>query len=114
VRTYMFREAKLPAVQHQLTERDEFLVEIRARLAQAQQYHKLHYDQKHREVEFQVGHWVWLRLISHPLASLDVCGRGKLSPKYFRPFRVLERIGEVAYGQLQLVPKFKMISMLGY
>jgi hypothetical protein len=44
---------------------------------------------------------VWLRLISHPLASLDVRGRSKLSPKYFGPFNVVERIGTVAY-KLQL------------
>jgi hypothetical protein len=50
-------------------------------LEQAQQYYKLHYDRKHREVEFQVGQLVWLGLISRPLASLEVQGRGKLGPK---------------------------------
>jgi hypothetical protein len=99
--TYTTGEARLPAVQQQLTMRDEFLVETKERLEQAQQYYKLHYDRKHREVEFQVGQWVWLRLISRPLASLEVQGRGKLGPKYFGPFMVLERIGEVAY-KLQL------------
>jgi hypothetical protein len=101
VRAYMTGEARLPAVHQQLTVRDEFLVETKERLEHTHQYYKLHYDRKHREVEFQVGQWVWLRLISRSLASLEVQGRGKLGPKYFRPFMVLERIGEVAY-MLQL------------
>jgi hypothetical protein len=101
VRAYMTGEAKLPAVQHQLMECDEFFVEVKERLVQAQQYHKLHYDRNHREVEFQVVQWVWLCLISRLLASLDVQGQGKLGPKYFGLFVVVEHIGEVAY-QLQL------------
>jgi hypothetical protein len=48
----------VPAVQQQLQERDEFLLEIRERLEQAQQCYKGFYDQKHREVEFAVGDWV--------------------------------------------------------
>jgi hypothetical protein len=101
VRTYTSGEAKLSVVQHQLSERDEFLVETRERLEQAQNYYKLYYDRKHQEVEFQVGQWVWLRLISQPLALLDVRGRRKLGPKYFGTFKVVEWIGTVAY-KLQL------------
>lgn len=33
---------------------DEFLVEIRERLEQAQQYHKSQYDKQHREVTFHI------------------------------------------------------------
>jgi hypothetical protein len=44
-----------------------------------------------------VGHWVWLRLLNRPLASLDVRDRSKLGPKYFRAFKVIERIGTVTY-----------------
>jgi hypothetical protein len=101
VRTYTSGEAKLSVVQHQLSERDEFLVETRERLEQAQNYYKLYYDRKHQEVEFQVGQWVWLRLISQPLALLDARGRRKLGPKYFGTFKVVKWIGTVAY-KLQL------------
>jgi hypothetical protein len=52
--------AHVPAVQEQLRERDEFVLEIRERLKQAQQRYKGFYDRKHREVEFAVGDWVWL------------------------------------------------------
>jgi hypothetical protein len=49
--------------------RDEFLMEIRERLEQAQSYQKLQYDRNHREVEFQPGQWIWLRLLHRPMAS---------------------------------------------
>jgi hypothetical protein len=91
----------VPAVQEQLRERDEFVLEIQERLEQAQQCYKGFFDLKHREVEFAVGDWVWLQLIHQPLASLDVRGRGKLGPKFYGPFRVLEKIGDVVY-RLQL------------
>jgi hypothetical protein len=77
-------------------------LEIWERLEQAQQCYKGFYDRKHREVEFAVGDWVWLRLIHRSLASLDVRGRCKLRPKFYGPFQVLEQIGDVAY-RLQLL-----------
>jgi hypothetical protein len=57
----------------------------------------MHFDHKHRVVEFQTGDWVWLRLLHRPIASLDNIGRSKLGPKFYGPFRVTERIGKVAY-----------------
>jgi hypothetical protein len=86
LRTYSPSEARLPAVDAQLKERDEFLEEICDRLEQAQHHHKEYYDRKHRPVDFKVGQWVWLRLLHQPMASLEVKGHGKLGPRYFRPF----------------------------
>jgi len=55
LRAYEQGEARLPAVEQQLLERDEFLAEVRDRLEQAQQYSKVQYDRKHRELSFRVG-----------------------------------------------------------
>ncbi|WVZ89345.1 hypothetical protein U9M48_035766 [Paspalum notatum var. saurae] len=97
VRPFQPDSATLPAVEQQLVDRDEFLAEIRDRLEQAQQYHKAQYDRRHRDVMFSPGQWVWLRLIHRPAASLDVRGRSKLGPRFYGPFKILERIGQVAY-----------------
>jgi hypothetical protein len=61
----------------------------------------LQYDRKHREIEFQSGQWVWLRLLHRLMASLEIKGKGKLGPKFNGPFKILERVGDVAY-KLQL------------
>jgi hypothetical protein len=104
---YTAGEARLPAVHNQLMDRDEFLQEIHKRLEQAQQRYKGAYDKDHRDVQFQVGQWVWLRLLHRPVASLDVKGKGKLGPKFFSPFNIVESIGEVAY-RLQLPANAKL------
>jgi transposase InsO family protein len=97
VRSYTPGEARLPAVERALKDRDEFLAEVKDRLEQAQQHYKAVYDRSHRPVEFVPGQWVWLRLLHRPVASLQVTGRGKLGPKFFGPYQVLQRVGDVAY-----------------
>ncbi|WVZ68005.1 hypothetical protein U9M48_017002 [Paspalum notatum var. saurae] len=84
-----------------LHSRDEILAEARQRLLQAQHLSKKYYDAAHRDLELQVGDWVWLLLLHRTAQSLDIRPKGKLGPRYAGPFRVLERIGAVAY-RLQL------------
>lgn len=93
--------AKTETVDTMLTDRDQFLTEVRSRLIQAQEYGRRQYDAHHRSVEFQVGDWVWLRILHRPMQSLVPGSRGKLSPRYAGPFQILERLGQVAY-RLQL------------
>ena len=80
-----------------LQDREAFLADVRERLQQAQNYAKRYYDSHHRDLTFDVGDWVWLRLLHHPAQSLlpDRCS--KLSPHYAGPYQVQERVGDVAY-----------------
>ncbi|XP_074347673.1 uncharacterized protein LOC141686543 [Apium graveolens] len=63
----------------------------------AQQRMKNAYDSGHRELTFSVGEWVWLRL--QPYRQLTIARQNyhKLLPKYFGPYRILAKIGVVAY-----------------
>jgi hypothetical protein len=100
--SYSLGEARLPTVDAQLWDCDEFLAEVRERLEQAQQQHKAFYDHKHRQLDFVVGKWAWLCLLHRLIASLDIKGRRKLRPNFFGPFQVMEKIDNVAY-RLQLL-----------
>jgi hypothetical protein len=65
-------DVHLPAVHHQLLDRDEFLLQVRECLEQAQHQYKDQYDRKHIELQFMRGDWVWLCLLHRPMAFLDV------------------------------------------
>jgi hypothetical protein len=95
--SYEQGQSRVPSVDTQLVERDSFLAEIKERLLHAQEIMKGNYDAHHRHVEFQVGAWVWLRLHHGITTTLNDKAKGKLAPKYYGPFGVLEHIGTVAY-----------------
>jgi hypothetical protein len=69
---------------------------IRENLKIAQSRQKSYADPKRREVVFEVGDYAYLR-VSPIRGLLRFSIRGKLSPRFIRPFQVLERQGEVAY-----------------
>ena len=69
-----------------LQDRNVFLADVRECLQQAQNYAKRHYDAHHRDLTFDVGDWVWLRLLHRPAQSLLPGRRNKLSPRYAGPY----------------------------
>ena len=96
IRSYEPGDTRVAAVARTMEEREEFLADVRHRLEQAQAVQKKYYDQGHRAVTYQVGEWVLLRLRHRSPASLATDSTGKLKPRFYGPYRVLELINEVA------------------
>ena len=86
---------------------NEAIEKIRARMLTAQSRQKSYADPKRRNVEFQVGDYVFLRV--SPWKGVRRFGKkGKLSPRYVGPFEILEKIGQVAY-RLALPPALSAV-----
>jgi hypothetical protein len=69
---------------------------IRENLRIAQSRQKSYVDDKRRDVVFQEGDYVYLKV--SPIRGLHRFKvKGKLSPRFIGPFKILERVGEVAY-----------------
>ena len=69
---------------------------IKQRLETAASRQKSYADLKRKDVEFQVGDYVFLKV--SPMKGVMMFGKkGKLAPRYIGPFEILERIDMVAY-----------------
>nr|GFB78885.1 hypothetical protein [Tanacetum cinerariifolium] len=77
-------------------EMTEEIVQIKQRMQAAHDRQKSYADLKRKPMEFQVGDKVMLKV--SPWKRVVRFGkRGKFNPRYVGPFKVLERIGDVAY-----------------
>ena len=90
----------------ELSERDEALNQLKAHLLRAQQQMKTYANKKRREVKFKVGEWVFLKLRPHRQQSVVKRINAKLAARFYGPFKIITRVGEVAY-KLQLPEQSK-------
>ncbi|GJW58394.1 putative reverse transcriptase domain-containing protein [Tanacetum coccineum] len=89
---------------HDMTEK---IVQIKNRLLTARSRQKSYADKRTKPLEFEVDDMVLLK-VSPWKGTVRFRKREKLSPRYIRPFRIIARIGPVAYT-LELPKELKGI-----
>ena len=83
-----------------LLEAEENIKMVRENLKIAQSRQRSYADTRRRELSFEVGDFVYLKV--SPIRGVRRFGvKGKLAPRYIGPYQILARRGEVAY-QLSL------------
>ncbi|XP_070010741.1 uncharacterized protein [Nicotiana sylvestris] len=69
---------------------------IKEQLKTAQSRQNSNSDVRRRDIEFKEDDWVFLKVFS--LKDIMQFGKkGKLSPRYVGPYRIIQRIGHMAY-----------------
>ncbi|GKD13577.1 putative reverse transcriptase domain-containing protein [Tanacetum coccineum] len=82
-----------PEIIHETTEK---IVQIRQRLQAARDQQISYAIVRRKPLEFQVGDLVMLKVLPRKGVIL-FRKRGKLNPRYIRPFKILKRVDPVAY-----------------
>ena len=93
----------MEAVDEFLSDRESIFAELKKKLQKAQLAMKHTPDRKCRDVHFDIGDLVMVRLQPQRQSSIIGQQRGsfKLNKKYYGPFKVLDQIGPATY-KLQL------------
>ncbi|XP_038719862.1 uncharacterized protein LOC120012501 [Tripterygium wilfordii] len=99
--SYVPNTTKVQAVDDHLRTRDTILKDLRQHLRIAQDCMKSKVEQRRREVVFDVGDMVFLKLQPYRQSTVSFWSSLKLAPRYFGPYPIMEHIGVVAY-RLQL------------
>nr|XP_009796651.1 PREDICTED: uncharacterized protein LOC104243196 [Nicotiana sylvestris] len=83
---------------------------IQRHLKMAQSCQKSYSDVRHRDLEFQVDDWVFLKV--SPIKGIMGFGKkGKLSPRYIGLYRILQRIRQKFMGDPSLVVPTEVIGV---
>jgi hypothetical protein len=95
--SYVPGTTKIQVVDDLLRSRSELLCELRLNLNVARDRMKMQADQSRKDVVFNVGDYVYLKLQPYRQNSVNFRRSLKQSPRFFGPYRVLARVGSVAY-----------------
>ena len=95
--SYIPGTTKVQAVDDLLRTRDQILSDLRHNLIVARDRMKSQADQHRWDVVFDVGDFVYLKLQPYRQKSVVFRSSLKLSPRFFGPYKILAKVGLVAY-----------------
>jgi hypothetical protein len=92
-----FGDSRAPKAKDWIQENQDILKALKDNLQTTQNQQKTYADRHRVERSFEVGDLVFLRLQPYRQSSLKKSGAEKLRPRFYGPYRVVRRVGEVAY-----------------
>jgi hypothetical protein len=95
-RLYM-GDSRVPRAKDWLEESQRILRPVKENLQATQNQQKIYADMQRVERSFEVGDFVFLWLQPYRQSSLKRKGAEKLKPRFYGPYRIIRRVGEVAY-----------------
>lgn len=90
-------DSKVEEVNALIKERNLILNDLKENLNKAQARMKKNIDRSHRNVSFGIGDSAFLRLQSYHFCLLASHLNEKLGPQFYNPYKIVEKIGKVAY-----------------
>jgi ferritin-like metal-binding protein YciE len=87
----------VPNLQQWLRDREEMTNLLQQHLQRQQQRMKNQADKKRTERHFQEGEWVFLKLHLYVQTSVAKQGSRKMAFRFYGPFKILQKVGKVAY-----------------
>lgn len=89
--------SKLEEVNMIIKDRNIILDKLKDNLRKAQNKMKKFADHKRREVCHEVSDQVFLKMQPYRYRSLATQPNGKLNPRFYGPFEILEKVGTTMY-----------------
>ena len=104
---YAYLAFGAPKAKDWIQDSQDILKILEENLQTAQNQQKLYADKHKIEWSFEVGDLVYLRLQPYRQSSLKKKGAEKLKPRFYGPYRIIRKVGEVAY-ELELPQESKI------
>ncbi|GJU24315.1 retrotransposable element Tf2, partial [Tanacetum coccineum] len=113
---YIPGDSRVEEVDRTLQAREEAIKVLKFHLKRSQDRIRNQANKHRTDRQLEVNDWIYLKLQPHRQVSIRQGQQHKLSSKYYGPFKVAERIGEVAYrlelpNSSQIHPVFHILQL---
>jgi len=105
-----FGDSRAPKAKDWIQDSQDIMKILKENLQTAQNQQKMYADRHRIERSFEVGDFVYLRLQPYRQSSLKKKGGEKLKFRFYGPYKIIRKVGEVAY-ELELPQESKIYNV---